>query len=195
MTVDAAGNLLLPFNWQGVLATNAGVPVPRLLRGTVRSPLGIAVPDPVFLASYTPEGAKLPPIFEPTADPERGRPRRLTLFGSADAPYTILRIAQPRRDVLERAGQARACSTTIARGGTCPTTCVGGGTPGRRSAATTAVQRRALRGALRRLRPLGDERRTDRLSRVPSGGGICQLEPARRPAPRPSIAPASAMPA
>jgi hypothetical protein len=55
MTIDAAGNLLVPFNWQGLLATNGGVPVPRLLRATMRSPLGFTVPDPVFLGSYARE--------------------------------------------------------------------------------------------------------------------------------------------
>lgn len=95
-TVDAAGNLLLPFNWQGILVNDAGIPVPRLLRGTLRSPLGFNIPDAVFLASYTPEGAKLPPIFEPTADPSVTDPNVITLFGSADAPYTILWVHPPR---------------------------------------------------------------------------------------------------
>src|SRR5262249_7868730 len=63
--VDAAGNLLFPVNWQGVLVQLAGVPVPRLIHAAIQSPLPFATPAQVFLGSYTPEGAKLPPIFEP----------------------------------------------------------------------------------------------------------------------------------
>src|SRR5262245_10094970 len=62
--VDADGNLLFPVDWQGILVPSS-VPVPRLLQVQVASPLPFAVPDQVFVGSFTPEGGKLPPIFEP----------------------------------------------------------------------------------------------------------------------------------
>jgi hypothetical protein len=67
--LDRDGNLLLPVNWQGILVRNAGVPVPRLLRTRIKSPLPFQAPDQVFFGSYTPGGGKLPPIFEPQFDP------------------------------------------------------------------------------------------------------------------------------
>ncbi len=178
MTVDAAGNLLLPFNWQGVLATNGGVPVPRLLRGTVRSPLGIAVPDPVFLASYTPEGAKLPPIFEPSADASVVDPDVLTLFGSADAPYTILRIAKRAGTCSNAPGQACVLDGNCPAGGTCPTTCVGGSTPGAACSNDGMCAGGGRCGALfGNFAPLASNGGPIPLSRIPTGTGICQLEP------------------
>src|SRR5207244_10497797 len=97
-TVDTAGNLLLPMDWRGVLVNRNAVPVPRLLRGS--TPLEafagtgapVRIPGPAFLASFTPEGRKLPPIFDPQADP--GDPTAATLFGSADAPTSVLLIAR-----------------------------------------------------------------------------------------------------
>src|SRR5437870_2128902 len=126
LTVDSAGNLLLPLNWQGILVRQAGVPVPRLLRGTVKSPVLFQIPGQVFLASYTPEGGKLPPIFEPEADPTVP-PNVITLFGSADAPYTVLRIARRRGQCTGGSNDGQACVTALdCPGGTCPTVCVGG---------------------------------------------------------------------
>ena len=125
--VDGGGNLLLPVYWSGVLIRQDDLPVPRLIRATIKSPLPFPVPDAAFLASYTPEGAKLPPIFEPQSDPTVTDPDVITLFGSADASYTILRFA--RRAGICDGGtlDGNACSTDLdCRGGTCPTTCVGG---------------------------------------------------------------------
>ena len=140
----------------------AGVPVPRLLRATLRSPLGFNVPDPVFLGSYTPEGAKLPPIFEPTADPTVSDPDVITLFGSVDAPYTILRIARRAGTCSNAPGRACVVATDCPTGGTCPTTCVGSAPPGTVCANDGPVQRwRPLRRALRRLRTARRERRSD----------------------------------
>src|SRR5207253_7215048 len=68
----------------------SAIPVPRLLHGMMGVP--IRVPGPSFLASFTPEGGLLPPIFVPQADPTN--PGELTLFGSVDAPYTVLRLAR-----------------------------------------------------------------------------------------------------
>lgn len=92
VAVDSAGNLLMPVGWQGVLVPSS-VPVPRLLRATLRSPLPFAIPNQDFVGSFSPEGGQLPPIFEPQIDPSAPS-GVVTLFGSVDAPYTILRFAR-----------------------------------------------------------------------------------------------------
>lgn len=121
---DTAGNLLFPVGWQGVLVP-ASVPVPRLVRTQVRPPLPFRVPDQVFLGSFTPEGGKLPPIFEPQTD-LTADPSVVTLFGSADAPYTILRFAKRHGTCSGGTNDGRRCETvTDCPGGTCPTSCVG----------------------------------------------------------------------
>jgi hypothetical protein len=105
VTTDAAGNVLAPMNWQGLLVTQAGVPIPRLLQGAsaieafTTSTGPVKVPSNRFLDSYTPEGRLLPPIFDPQRDPNAAN--ELTLFGSADAPYTILRL-QRRSPVFKQ---------------------------------------------------------------------------------------------
>jgi len=101
---DAAGNLLVPFNWQGILVNKDNVPVPRLLRATFKPPIAMRIPTDFFVGSYTPEGAKLPPIFEPQSDPTTAAAGLVTLFGSADAPSTVLRIPH-RRGRCSVAGQ------------------------------------------------------------------------------------------
>jgi subtilisin-like proprotein convertase family protein/Tol biopolymer transport system component len=96
-TVDADGNLLIPMDWRGVLL-GQGVPIARFVRGTsdVEAFPGLSepvrLPNQGLLASYSPEGSKLPPIFEPQLDPTA--PELLTLFGTVDAPETVLRVAQ-----------------------------------------------------------------------------------------------------
>ena len=132
--VDSFGNLLVPMNWQGILVSQAGTPVPRILRATIRSPLAVPTPPTVNLGSFTPEGAPLPPIFEPNSD--ASDPGVLALFGSADAPYTILRLARRAGTCAcgTKTGQAcvlnsdcpapgNSCGAVQAR---CPTSCVGG---------------------------------------------------------------------
>src|SRR5439155_1539139 len=128
-TVDTAGNLLLPMDWRGVLVNPNAVPVPRLLRGS--TPLEafagtgtpVRIPGAAFLASFTPEGRKLPPIFDPQADPTD--PSATTFFGSADAPASVLRIAR-RVPILLCAGGAQdgsPCATPRdCPGGTCTPT-------------------------------------------------------------------------
>jgi len=103
-TADSLGNLLLPVGWSGILVPGS-VPVPRLLRARLQSPLPFEIPDRVFVSSFTPEGGILPPIFEPQVDPTLGDPDVVTLFGSVDAPYTIL---------ASRASTARATAATTA---------------------------------------------------------------------------------
>jgi hypothetical protein len=93
VTTDRDGNVLMPMDWRGILVKQNQVPVPRLLRATLAPPLSLQIPGKSFVASYTPEGGLLPPIFEPQADPSA--PSGIaTLFGSADAPYTVLRLAR-----------------------------------------------------------------------------------------------------
>ena len=82
----------------------------------------------MFLGSYTPEGAKLPPLFEPTADPTVVTPDVITLFGSVDAPYTILRIAR-RAGTCSITPKSCVLDSDCPSGKTCPTTCVGGSAP------------------------------------------------------------------
>lgn len=138
MALDAQGNLLLPMDWRGILAGQAQVPVARLLRGTTSLEAfegqgqPVEVPGNSFLASFSPEGGTLPPIFDPLADPSSPD---LALFGSADAPETVLRIAR-------RSAAFQVCSTTTSRpcnvdlecpmGETCTgsASCVGGSNSG-----------------------------------------------------------------
>ena len=131
VAVDTAGNLLFPVNWTGVLVRQAGVPVPRTLVATLRSPVSFAQPPTVAFGSYTPEGAPLPPIFEPKADPTITTPNTLSLFGTADAAYTILRVA--RRHGVCSGGSTPGADCTqdpdCGLGGACLTACVGGSTP------------------------------------------------------------------
>lgn len=94
--VDTDGDLLLPMDWRGILVEHDAVPVARTLRAstTVEAFAGTGVPLHLpaagALESYSPEGVRLPPIFDPQFDPTN--PARTTFFGSADAPDTVLRI-------------------------------------------------------------------------------------------------------
>ena len=96
-TIDADGNALVPMDWRGILV-GQGVPIARLLRGTVHidafpgTGQAIQLPDKSLLASFSSEGSRLPPLFEPQVDP--AATDALTLFGTADAPETVLRIAR-----------------------------------------------------------------------------------------------------
>ena len=125
--VDRDGNLLFPVHWQGVLPTGSTRPVPRTLRVTVRPPVPITIPDRTFLSSFTPEGQSLPPIFEPQADPTVTTTDALTLFGTSDAPSTVLRIAQ-RRGICSGGDHPGAACDVDGKcgGGTCGDACVGG---------------------------------------------------------------------
>lgn len=128
--VDPAGNLLLPVHWQGILEERNGVPVARILRGTIKPPIPFTLPGRAFLASYTPEGQRLPPIFEPTVNAELP-PGVVGLVGSADAPYTVLRIN--RRFGICQGGDnvGAACTVDLdCLGGPCDPACVGGSAPG-----------------------------------------------------------------
>lgn len=106
--IDADGNMLIPVDWRGVLVDRDAVPVARLLRGSsaIEAFEGrgapIVIPDAAVLGSYSPEGSKLPPIFDPQVDPTDVE--ATTLFGTADAPETVLRIARHEVVVEQCAG-------------------------------------------------------------------------------------------
>ena len=97
LTVDTKGNLLIPVDWQGVLVPSA-IPVPRTLRGGSSvdafsfSTGPIRLPGSDFVQSRTPEGAILPPLFLPQVDPTAQN--EVTLFGTTDAPHTVLRVSR-----------------------------------------------------------------------------------------------------
>ena len=126
-TFDTAGNVLMPMNWQGVLLSQAGVPVPRIVAASFAPPVGFAIPDQVFLGSFTPEGQPLPPVFVPQAN-AMAPPGTISLYGSVDAAYTILRVAR-RAGLCQgglRDGLRCAIDTDCPPVGTCQTVCVGG---------------------------------------------------------------------
>jgi len=176
IATDAAGNLLVPFNWEGILVNDSGIPVPRLMRATLRSPLGFSVPDSVFLGSFRPEGARLPPLFEPTADPSVASPDVITLFGSADAPYTILRIAR-HAGTCSNAAKTCVHDTDCPAGGTCPSTCVGGSTPGTSCASDAQCSGGRCGALFADFRPFVAGGGPLAVPRTPIGPGVCQLDP------------------
>lgn len=97
-TIDTAGNVLLPMDWRGVRVDRDAVPVARLLRASsnVEAFPGGGVPvqvaDAQSLGSYSPEGVKLPPLFDPQQNP--ADLNVATFFGSTDAAETVLRVAR-----------------------------------------------------------------------------------------------------
>jgi Tol biopolymer transport system component len=115
LAVDATGNILMPMNWRGILVGRDAIPVARLLRAsaTVEAFEGqgdpVQIPGLEFLGSYSPEGGKLPPLFDPQADPTVAAV--VTLFGSADAPETVLRIARRSPTLRACALGGRPCTT------------------------------------------------------------------------------------
>jgi Tol biopolymer transport system component len=136
---DAAGNILLPMDWRGVLVDRDAVPVARLLRGTTGVEAfegggsAITIPGNSFLASYSPEGGKLPPLFDPQSDPMASN--EVTFFGSSDAPQTVLRVARrgaPQQECSGGANNGLPCNEAAdCPNGACgATTCIGGGQNG-----------------------------------------------------------------
>ena len=128
-SLDARGNLLIPFVWDGIREILDGTPVARLVTATVGFP--IPLPGPSFVQSFAPEGRPLNPIFEP----KETTGTNLVLFGSADAPYTILRLARGSDAGAVCSGGANAgapCNEALdCPGGSCnQATCVGGASDG-----------------------------------------------------------------
>lgn len=110
LTIDTDGNLLVPVEWSGVLIDEQQQAA-RLLRGTVRteafpgSAAPLRVPGRAFLASYSPRGQRLAPLFEVQLEPTSND---LALFGTADAARSVLRIARRSRDGRACDGGAEA---------------------------------------------------------------------------------------
>jgi Tol biopolymer transport system component len=126
LTLDPGGNLLVPVHWQGVLVHDATSPVPRLLRTTLKPPVPITLPSGVFVTSLTPQGQRLPPIFEPQLDPTAPA-GALTFFGSVDVADTVLRIAHHRGVCAGGASDGAACATGLdCDGGLCGDACTSG---------------------------------------------------------------------
>ena len=125
--VDAGGNVLLPVVWDGIRAELDGIPAARLVEATFALPISA---PPSFVRSFSPEGRALAPVFEP-----KSVGAGLTLFGSTDAPYTILRLAR-RSDVPGAcsggANDGDVCNADgDCPGGTCgDALCVGGSADG-----------------------------------------------------------------
>jgi cysteine-rich repeat protein len=118
--LDAAGNILTPFEWTGILVRDSGIPVPRILKNRLRSPFPFTLDDAIYIASFTPEGGELPPIFEPQRDPNVITPNIVALLGSADAPYTILRFARNKGACSGGGRNGQACSINVdCPGGSC----------------------------------------------------------------------------
>jgi hypothetical protein len=124
--LDSAGNLLMPVAWGGVLVRQGTAPAARLIRVNLRPPLPLALPDQVFLGSFTPEGGRLATIFEPQFDPTVADPDTVTFFGKTDAPYTVLRLAR-RHGTCDGGGNdgARCAEYADCPGGLCVPSCVG----------------------------------------------------------------------
>jgi cysteine-rich repeat protein len=137
LATDQEGNLLIPMDWLGVLVDQDpnDLPIPRLLRGnssiqaTALSSGPIVIPGDRFVDSYAPEGLLLPPVFDPQFDP--GATKELTLFGSSDAPRTVLRLSRRSPKFTECASGTNAglpCfgDADCPEGACGGTTCVGG---------------------------------------------------------------------
>lgn len=127
--LDSEGNALIPMDWRAVLVDRDAVPVARLLRGAVTTPAFEASDDPLrltdgrSLASYSPEGVKLPPVFDPQVDLEDTSSSRF--FGTADAPETVLRLARRHGTCAGGDRDALVCSAAPdCPLGTCLTSCV-----------------------------------------------------------------------
>jgi len=125
LALDANGNALMPITWDGVREVLDGEPVARLVQASIALPITLA--GATFTQSFAPDGRQIAPVFEPVP----GAGSFLTLIGSADAPYTILRFAR-RSDTFQvcsggEHGGLPCNLDTECPGGSCePTTCVGG---------------------------------------------------------------------
>ena len=129
LALDRNGNALIPMSWQGVTVGGHQEATLRLVRGAVKWDEPIGIPSNAFLASYSPDGVRLPPIFEPIFA-ANGQPKDVVrLFGSTDAPYSVLRVAR-RAGKCTGSQNQDPCSTDAdcpGTGGSCQAVCVDGG--------------------------------------------------------------------
>ena len=180
--LDPMGNVLMPFDWQGVLVRSRSVPVPRLVRGILALE-DVQISGPSFLGSFTPEGGGLEPIFEPQADAETPL-GQLRFFGSADAPYTVLRFGRRSATFQECAGGVNAGRPCEAPddcpGGACGATVCHGGSDDGASCQSDADCRRGECGPS--FFDLSDRLIADGAGAgiipriVQSGAGICEAD-------------------
>lgn len=104
-TVDAAGNLLVPWDWSGVFPPGTGSdPIARLVRAgqsgleaflppDERSGTGIVIPSAAYVSSHTLTGGVLPPFLDVGPPAGDGPFPGSTLVGTVDALDGLLRIA------------------------------------------------------------------------------------------------------
>jgi Tol biopolymer transport system component len=123
LTTDQDGNALLPMNWSGILVRPGGVPYPRLLSASVSTLVPISFPGQSFFASFSPDGGPLAPIFVPQFNTTPST-TVLSFFGSADAPYTVLRIAR-RSDNFEQCHGEQGLGLPCNGPDDCPGGCTG----------------------------------------------------------------------
>lgn len=122
-TIDTAGNVLLPMDWRGVRVDRDAVPVARLLRASSSveafpgEGVAVNVTDVRSLGSYSPEGIKLPPLFDPQQNPEDHD--ATTFFGSTDAAETVLRLARGAACMGGSAAGLSCVNDDGCPGGTC----------------------------------------------------------------------------
>ena len=114
VTTDAAGNLLVPFDYSGVLAPPGpdGFSVARLgrldtqgLETSAGSGTPITLTDPKLLSSHAPEGLLLLPAFTPLLDSAGP-----SLFGTLDARRGVVRIAPSRQACSGGTAEGELCS-------------------------------------------------------------------------------------
>ena len=130
LTTDRDGNALMPMNWSGILLRPGGVPYPRLLSASLSSPIPITFPGQSFFSSFSPDGGPLAPIFVPQLNAASSS-TVLSLFGSADASYTVLRIAR-RSDNFEQCHGGLNDGSPCNDADDCPALCSAGTNAGQR---------------------------------------------------------------
>jgi Tol biopolymer transport system component len=120
-TIDAAGNALVPMDYRGVLVQSDRIPIPRLILGDTGieafsgSGAPVALPTDGFLASYSPGGHRLPPVFTPLS--KAGS--QLSLFGSVDAPVGVIRVTRQGCVGGETQGAPCSADAQCGLGATC----------------------------------------------------------------------------
>ncbi len=122
--LDDRGNVLANVDWSGVLfqgGDSETFPPPQLINffaeigsGLPSAPgAPLEVAEPAAFTSHSPLGIQLPPLFEPSSDSTQA----VTLFGSADARTSVIRI---ERNLGQCDNTGAACLTdAICGSGSC----------------------------------------------------------------------------